>query len=285
MLHIELDVFSGRPNPYWKLTAREERELIDRLKASPAALRPVGDVESRLGYRGMVVHADRAGQERLTRAGLPPAFRLRESTGLNVSDVAERWLLHTPGAQQILTPEVSTESARTIGSPSALQDSGSSGLDAALAACATWSSTWADLNTFWNGARRPSNNCYNFASSLATNTFAQPGRGTGQIFTSLTIGAVKDATFRDGYTAGCNDDRFVDYVCIWPGTDYHFYHRIADFWGSLRRWAHKPGSTPATNVDNSGQPITDPITCNRGPYTWDGAPYIYARVNPRATIN
>ncbi|MEV4891975.1 hypothetical protein AB0K48_21585 [Nonomuraea sp. NPDC055795] len=282
MLHIELDVFSGRPNPHWKLTAREERELIDRLKANRSGLRSVNDVESKLGYRGMVVTADRSSQERLTASGLPPSFRLREATGLRVSDVTERWLLHTPGAHATISPEVGDVADRTIGTPSAQQESGAAGQ---IAACATWSSTWADLNTFWNGARRPTNNCYNFASSLATGTFAQPGRGTGSVFTALTIANIKAAVFRDGYTSACNDDRFVSYLCIWPGEDFHFYHRIADYSGSLQRWAHKPGSTPATNVDNSGLAITNPVTCNRGPYTVDGSPYIYPRVNPRSTIN
>ncbi|WP_283135070.1 hypothetical protein [Rhizohabitans arisaemae] len=281
MLHIELDVFSGRPNPYWKLTAREERELIDRLTASPAALRPVDQVESKLGYRGMVVHADRAGRERLTAAGLPPGFRLREATGVNVSDVAERWLLHTPGAQEALLPEVGDVSDRSIGSPSA-GPGGQAGKG--LLACAYWASWWADLNTFWNGTRRSSNNCYNFASSLATGTFAQPGRGSGSTFSSLTVANIEAATFRDGYTSFCNDDRFISYLCIWPGVDFHFYHLIHDLWGTSNRWAHKPGSTPATNLDNSGNPITNPVTCNRGPYTVGGTPWIYPRVNPRSNI-
>ena len=32
-------------------------------------------------------------------------------------------------------------------------------------------------------------------------------------------------------------------------------------------WTHKPGSTPATALDNAGQPIADPRTADRGPYT------------------
>jgi hypothetical protein len=32
-------------------------------------------------------------------------------------------------------------------------------------------------------------------------------------------------------------------------------------------WTHKPGQTAATNLDNSGNVITDPRTANRGVYT------------------
>jgi hypothetical protein len=37
--------------------------------------------------------------------------------------------------------------------------------------------------------------------------------------------------------------------------------------GSGTFWSHKPGGTAARNTDNSGRVITNPETCNRGPYT------------------
>jgi hypothetical protein len=50
-MKVEIDIYSGRPNPSWDLTAPEVSELQVRLKALPAiatAIRP----ES-LGYRGL----------------------------------------------------------------------------------------------------------------------------------------------------------------------------------------------------------------------------------------
>jgi hypothetical protein len=48
---VELDIFSGRPNPRWQLderTSRELRELLRRLRRSVGpAIEPAG-----LGYRG-----------------------------------------------------------------------------------------------------------------------------------------------------------------------------------------------------------------------------------------
>lgn len=286
MSRVELDVYSGLPNPQWKLTPREERELIDRLMVVGSVMRPVEEVEARLGYRGMIVTADQEDLERFAKLGLPPQFRLRETPDLDVSDVTERWLLRTAGAEATTTPEAQDEARGTIGSPPAQSSSGSTVQSASLiAACTIWWTSWPELNTFWNGSdyTKRNNNCYNFASSLATNTFAQPGRGSGQTFTALTISNIKSATFRDGYTSTCSGDRFEDYLCIWPGNDYHFYHRIPDASGT-RRWAHKPGSTSARNTDNSGRIITNPVTCDRGPYTTSGAPNIFAPVNPRARI-
>jgi hypothetical protein len=51
---VELDVFSGQPNPHWKPTEDEAAALANRLRELPEAAdsaEPPG-----LGYRGFVVH-------------------------------------------------------------------------------------------------------------------------------------------------------------------------------------------------------------------------------------
>ena len=52
----------------------------------------------------------------------------------------------------------------------------------------------------WNNVpnSRRRNNCYNYANIQITNTFAQPGRGGGQIFISLDGNSVRDAAILDG---------------------------------------------------------------------------------------
>ena len=44
--------------------------------------------------------------------------------------------------------------------------------------------------------------------------------------------------------------------------DYHWYRQDYDGY-----WSHKPGITPVKRTDNSGNLITNPKTCDRGPYT------------------
>jgi hypothetical protein len=51
-------------------------------------------------------------------------------------------------------------------------------------------------------------------------------------------------------------------LVVAPGWDYHWYRRDEN-----GRWSHKPGGTRATNLDNSMNPISNPETANRGPYT------------------
>ncbi len=62
---VELDVFSGRPNPRWELDEQRSRELRqlerDLTPAREAAPEPPG-----LGYRGFV-YSDASGQVRAYR--------------------------------------------------------------------------------------------------------------------------------------------------------------------------------------------------------------------------
>jgi hypothetical protein len=51
-------------------------------------------------------------------------------------------------------------------------------------------------------------------------------------------------------------------MVTWPRWDFHWYRL-----GNDGFWSHKPGSSPVTNLDNSGRVITDPRTADRGRYT------------------
>ena len=154
----------------------------------------------------------------------------------------------------------------------------------------------------WNNpANVGTNNCYNYACDTLTGTFAQPGRGGGMIYTSLSIHAVKNAALRDNVPAGGGFVLSTKNMCcpqvpapgaqkvvlvVRPaipatpttpalGADFHWLRQ--DMNGT---WSHKPGGTPATNLDNAGAIITDPETANLGHYATAGAPrFVYFCVN------
>src|SRR3954451_13094281 len=69
-MHVTLDVFSGRPNPTWRLTSAEARQLIDRVAGQP--VRPVTAHPTLLGFRGFLVNAEQ--DEAAWRAPPPPHF-------------------------------------------------------------------------------------------------------------------------------------------------------------------------------------------------------------------
>ena len=116
---------------------------------------------------------------------------------------------------------------------------------------------------------QPYNNCYNYANNQITNTFAQPGRAHGKPITSLSCGGVQPSAQADdlkpapGFSKPLSPGQgwYVAMV-IWPGVDYHWYRQ-----DDVGCWSHKPGWTAVRNVDSSGNKITDPQTCDRGPYT------------------
>ncbi|GAB3196619.1 hypothetical protein GCM10027062_06350 [Nocardioides hungaricus] len=52
MYEVELDVFSGRPNPRWLLTPTEAAEFTQRVLDGATPAVPVDVSEGNLGYRG-----------------------------------------------------------------------------------------------------------------------------------------------------------------------------------------------------------------------------------------
>lgn len=119
------------------------------------------------------------------------------------------------------------------------------------------------------------NNCYNYASNYRTDTFGQPGLASGAVWNDLSacnVGAGKVSAKMGAVADGLVDKPNQDNKCISPGhlvalvidpgSDYHWYRK-----GSNGKWSHKPGGTPATVLDNSGNPITDPRTADRAGYT------------------
>ena len=93
------------------------------------------------------------------------------------------------------------------------------------------------------------------------------GVAGGQKYTGFTAPEVLEATFRDGLVyLPVYAPIFFPQFCyialvIWPGEDFHFYRLDKNF-----MWSHKPGHTPAINVDNKGELIHDPRTADRGHY-------------------
>jgi hypothetical protein len=122
---------------------------------------------------------------------------------------------------------------------------------------------------FWNNSIqiRSNNNCYNYSNNKRTDTFAQPGRAAGATWTVLECNNVRTAAVADGLVAVAGPNNCPKKECtlalvVDPGTDYHWYRRDQN-----GMWTHKPGGTPATNLDNSSNPIPNPETADRGGYT------------------
>lgn len=92
MTEVELDVFSGRPNPVWRLDAAAETRLNDLI----AAAAPVasGRISDGLGYRGFVVrYPDRT--VRVQRGTIVIERGADRQYRADPDRAVERWLLVT----------------------------------------------------------------------------------------------------------------------------------------------------------------------------------------------
>jgi hypothetical protein len=276
LFKIELDIFSGRPNPRWTLDASEEQELMTRLLDRSVPMAPVNTSEGKLGYRGFVVRADGSTAATLRSRGMPTSFRVRDGLGESIDVASEAWLLYT-GQAYDLPAGTKTFAAKH------LTQRAEANADA-VAACKLKRTSTTDFSK-WNDEHQWDNNCYNYASNNPTDTYAQPGRGTGEMYHDITAPEILAASLRDGYLEDCADStkkkNLHVWFCISPGWDYHWYRETKPV-GGEPRWCHKMGGTPARNTDDSGHFITDPRTADRGSYTVHGS-FLWnpGRLNPR----
>lgn len=294
MLQVTLDIFSGRPNPSWSLDPTEAEAILKEIAHHRGVVTAVDSGYQGLGYRGIILET--LADDIPTRYGLPPIFEIANGASLYESkalEIAERLIRGMPnadlrarGSDQAVDFDETLQrqlldhlgSFPRIDTPSEL-DSAHAGGTAGMAvepraADATCSIEAAPYKPdFWNDPDHLKlNNCYNYAVNIRTDTFAQPGRATGQYPYLKLCPQLTEAVLSDGNHRrfDCFPDtekpRYIMALVLCPIIDYHWYRKHREgFWG------HKPGIKRVRNVDNSGQVIYNPETCDRTsgwpPYT------------------
>jgi hypothetical protein len=299
LLRIEIDLFSGRPNPVWLITDTETvNKLLSQVAERPKAAAKPGAGFNGLGYRE--VQIELLGDDEPTRQRVPKKFSLGSTAAGDPTAthaLARSFIESMPARSEVkllehqLTPldrklrDLALERLDRFfkdppqpGPPPPPPPSNPLRTTIDDTKCTKCQYEVSQYNPgFWNNsATQPYNNCYNYARNWRTNTFAQPGRAHGAQTGTMACNTVTVAAMADGLKKRCDClspnewPRRLMALVIDPGWDYHWYrHQRGGFWG------HKPGSTAARNVDNSNVLITNPETCNRGGYT-DFCGYFYA---------
>ena len=264
---VTLDMYSGIPNPSWEISEVDAAKLSTLLakkrtlsdSASPGSL-------ARLGYRGLILTSTPG-------TGIPLKLRafdgILESSGLETPSFVdhdselESFLLACAGSAlkadelQFIEAEIQKNARGGIAS----NFQGFELLSIPPYDPDKWNN---DLTVLRN------NNCYNYGNDTITNTVAQPGRGSGQtgpyppscaetgsaaVRDGLTMIPDPNITPAQGHIAALVVSTTIGFL------DYHWYRR-----DNNGAWSHKPGQSAVRNLDNSGRPISDPRTCDRGPY-------------------
>lgn len=90
MAVVELDIFSGMPNPRWTLNANETSRLVETLRSQGSQVQSMQDQPNGLGYRGFVVYLNDHESEAARLSGQPSAFRVgarREPSATNEANL------------------------------------------------------------------------------------------------------------------------------------------------------------------------------------------------------
>ncbi|MBB1287375.1 hypothetical protein HRH25_23565 [Flavisolibacter sp. BT320] len=260
-------MYSGRPNPSWELTP-EQAEELKSLLAEKREHSEVPAFTAILGYRGFSIESyDPSIPSKASFFdGIVDISDQENRSFIDRNSSLESFLLDT--ASNALTVEEKSFiqgeiSKNSKGGPASISNSLHSAIE--LLAVPPFNPGK------WNiPSVQPYNNCYNYANDKITNTFAQPGRGSGSTIANILCPTVSQAAQRDGQipvtgaSSTPSEGHFIALVSAnHPNfQDYHWYRLDAN-----GMWSHKPGQTPAINIDNSGQLINDPRNCNRGPYS------------------
>jgi hypothetical protein len=96
LVEVELDIFSGMPNPTWVLTNAEADSFMKQLAAlSPTSAR---ELSGNLGYRGFIVRVMQGADTQLIRVQFGTVHLSGDTTNVYTYDKdreLERWLLNT----------------------------------------------------------------------------------------------------------------------------------------------------------------------------------------------
>lgn len=93
-MRVELDVFSGLPNPSWQMSAEEAADFRSRISSLPKTEKPSD--EGGLGYRGFLV----SNSEKLP--GLPPKIRVYKGVLTISEDGTENYYEDVNGVERLL---------------------------------------------------------------------------------------------------------------------------------------------------------------------------------------
>ena len=207
---VTLAVFSGLPDPEWSVSQRhanynEIRRLLLAARNSGLTYRPE-DMPAKLGYKGFLVNNTVEEQLIVGRETVPLQELLLDTmprSSLLIPEYFRRGVLeviHTGDFSAEVSPSIRKRFA-----PPYLP--------------AQWN---ADLKT------RRRNNCYNYANDKITNTFAQPGRGSGRIFNQLIGNVERDAAVRDVLVVLNPHPLGTDPVPVAPGGPEHLVALFVD---------------------------------------------------------
>lgn len=274
---VVVSFFSGIPNPQWSVSDNEELTglLVESLKAG--TLGHPSQMPARLGFRGILIEDEVLDLGKVLLLG-------SKSTELQMA------ILKTMPHGMLKQGDLDDIEEAINAEDLVLKEPPVFPVRGKRYAPPYQPAVWNALVPAYR--RQRCNNCYNYATRRATDTFAQPGYGSGRIYTRNAGGGLianphtganlMAAAQRDGLTqlnphpgaaapvpgAPAHAWRHLVALVVKPDTavrtgDFHWYRL-----DNNGQWSHKPGETQVSQLDNANAPIVDPRNCALGLYVF-----------------
>lgn len=212
MVVISVDIFSGRPNPIWILEQKDAREILKRIASKPDIISRVDRNQvgyEGLGYRGIYVGL--LSDDMTFEYDLPHHFMILngaasqdskdQEIAMQLIDTLAKGTLYQEKKEEKgfisisskgFIPFVKEEMLKILKKGSVktdymvkIPDHGDAvpveAKPTILKSACCYIELCAFNPGFWNNCKtiKQNNNCYNYATNRRTDTFAQPGRGSG----------------------------------------------------------------------------------------------------------
>ena len=172
---VVVSFFSGIPNPQWLVENNEELTALLVEFKNAGTLGHPSQMPTRLGYRGMLIEDLAVDSEKVLVLG-PKSTKLQ----IAILETMPKELLKQGDLDDI--GDAINAGELDFREPLIFQVRGKRYLPPYQPA------VWNALTATYR--RQRCNNCYNYASRRATDTFAQPGYGSGRIYTRNAMGAL-----------------------------------------------------------------------------------------------
>jgi len=256
---ITAHVFSGTPNPVWKINIRYLTKIKkiahDTLHSSKNVALLSKPTTRIMGYQGFTISC--SSDKYVFINGLSPLEHLLLRGGRRyLPGSVVRHVKDHVGEIMAEIPDIEPNNADCIKVPIKGPDT-----------VPEYDPKSDDEGCFIK--KQTENNCYAYGTDIVTNTFPQPGRGSGKKWSLNTCLDMGNASVRDGLVFSGTvlpkvppEQGHFAALLIWPQTNFHWIRMDVNGY-----WSHKPGGTPVRNTDNRGLPITDPSKSDFSPWT------------------
>lgn len=246
---ITLEVLSGVPDPQWTIQQNDPRfSEVENLYRDAEKHKPE-EAPAKLGYEGFVAQEVRKGQYQPLVLIVGPQTKQLQLLVLQTSPPNKI----STSLDHIVKEEIRSGNVKAV----------------KRSRVKRYAPTYNPGR--WNdNVHVLLNNCYNYASTNRTDTFAQPGRATNTPLPwSFTGADARRSAESDGcvfvtakttMSAPSGDEHLLALVVSTTIVNDYQWYRL----DSNGYWSHKPGRTPATDLDGNGNKIRDPRNAANG---------------------